>query len=57
MYDTMIGARLHTCRGGANCDCTGDAHGHGRKISRRTAKRRERQAVRRMIALEIAGAL
>jgi hypothetical protein len=45
----MIGKACPTGPGGRDCPCCGDAPGKPRKVARRTAKRSERQQVRREV--------
>lgn len=45
----MIGRKCPNGPGGRDCTCCGQAPGKERKTVRRTVKRRERQAVQRMI--------
>lgn len=49
----MIGRRCPEGPGGRDCACCGEAPGAGRKAQRRTAKRSERQAVKRAIRDEL----
>ena len=47
----MIGKSCPDGPGGRNCVCCGQAPGRPRKVARRRVKRRERQQVRRELAM------